>query len=70
MKPGLLKSIVNDLGLKNVVVEYTRKPMIWLEPGIGGYIIRKIIKLTSHTLKLFPFKCRLLSPYIIIYAEK
>jgi hypothetical protein len=70
MKIKRLKNIVLDIGLKNITVEYSRKPMIWLEPGVAGTLIRKIIKLFSHALKLFPLKCRLLSPYIIIYAEK
>jgi len=70
MKPALLKSIALDLGLKNIVVEYSRKPMVWLEPKASTAFIRKLVKLFSYVLKFFPVKCRLLSPYIIVYAEK
>jgi len=70
MKPALIKSIASDLGLKNVAVEYSRKPMVWLEPQASSAFIRKSVKLFSYVLKLFPIKCRLLSPYIVFYAEK
>jgi SAM-dependent methyltransferase len=70
MKLSVLKRIVTDLGLKTVSVEYTRKPIVWLEPKAGNAFLRKLIKLFSYFLKLFPVKCRLLSPYIIIYSEK
>ena len=70
MDRKLLKNIVSDLGLKNITVEYSRKPMIWLEPKASTEMIRKLVKLFSYGLKLFPVKCRLLSPYIMIYAEK
>jgi SAM-dependent methyltransferase len=70
MKPALLKNIAIDLGLKNIAVEYSRKPMIWLDPKASTVFIRKLVKLFSYMLKLFPVKCRLLSPYIIIYAKK
>lgn len=65
-----LKRICTELGLKNIRVEYTRKPMVWLEPKPGKEvrIKRFIVKLLSCALKLFPVKCRLLSPYIIISA--
>lgn len=70
MKPDLLKSFTIDFGLKNIVVEYSRKPIVWIEPKASTTFIRKLVKVFSYALKLFPFKCRLLSPYIIIYAEK
>ena len=72
MKIQNLRKIIGELKLKNSEITYTRKPMLWLEPkpGIKNKIARKIVKIFSHALKLFPVKCRLLSPYIIIYAEK
>jgi len=70
MKPALLKSIALALNLKNITVEYSRKPMVWLEPNVSSIWVRKFIKLCSYALKLFPIKCRILSPYIILYAEK
>ncbi|GHU94493.1 hypothetical protein FACS1894156_2740 [Bacteroidia bacterium] len=70
MKIPFLKSILTELELKNISVEYSRKPMVWLEPTAGNAFVRKMVKLFSYFLKLFPIKCRLLSPFIIIYAEK
>jgi hypothetical protein len=70
MKIPFLKKIVTELGLKNTQVEYTRKPMVWLAPKASNVLIRKMVKLFSYFLKLFPIKCRLLSPYIVIYAER
>jgi SAM-dependent methyltransferase len=70
MKFSVLKDIITDLGLKNISIEYTRKPMVWLEPKVCTSFIRKAVKLFSHFLKLFPVKCRLLSPYIVVYAKK
>jgi hypothetical protein len=69
MKKEYLKNILSELELKNIKVEYSRKPIVWLEPGIGTKSGRMCVKLFSHALKLFPVKCRLLSPFIIIYAE-
>lgn len=65
----LLKQTVTELGLKNISVEYTRKPMIWLEPKDENMQLRKMVKLLSFMLKLFPIRCRLLSPFIMIYGE-
>ncbi|MDR3367162.1 MAG: class I SAM-dependent methyltransferase [Prevotellaceae bacterium] len=70
MKLSTLRNIATDLGLKNISVEYSRKPIVWLEPAAGSKLLRKLIKLLSYFLKLFPVKCRLLSSYIIVYAER
>jgi SAM-dependent methyltransferase len=70
MKLNTLKQLISEMNLVNTTVEYTRKPIVWLEPHAGNATLRKFIKLFSYFLKLFPVKCRLLSPYIIIYAEK
>jgi hypothetical protein len=71
MKLSTLRSIASDLGLKNITAEYTRKPMVWLEPKASNApLLRKLVKLLSYFLKLFPLKCRLLSPFIVVYAEK
>lgn len=69
MNITLLKQTVTELGLKNISVEYTRKPMIWLEPKNKNMLLRKMVKLLSFILKLFPVRCRLLSPFIMIYGE-
>lgn len=72
MKINNLQQICRDLKLQNITVDYSRKPMLWLEPkpGLGNKLGKLLVKIASHSLKLFPVKCRLLSPYIIIYAEK
>jgi len=70
MIPSYLKSILHQLKLKNIAVKYSKKPIVWLEPGVGNRGGRLLIKGLSYMLKLFPVRCRLLSPFIIIYAEK
>ncbi len=72
MIPQRLRDILASLPLKNAKVEYTRKPMLWLEPqkGIKNKLARKVVKLFSHAIKLFPIPSRLLSPYIVLTAEK
>lgn len=64
-----LRQIMNQLNLSGATIEYTSKPMLWIEPKptIGNKIARICIKMMSHVLKLMPIKCRLLSPYIVIY---
>lgn len=68
----LLKEICKRLNLKNIKVEYTRKPMVWLEPkpGIVNKTGRILVKVISYFTKLFPIKGRFLSPYIVIWGEK
>ncbi|MDR0972944.1 MAG: class I SAM-dependent methyltransferase [Prevotellaceae bacterium] len=72
MNRRLLRQIAAELGLKDIQVEYTRKPMVWLEkkPGQGRAILRVMIKLLSYAMKLFPIKCKLLSPFIVLAARK
>ncbi|MGL5913063.1 MAG: hypothetical protein ACRCZB_02775 [Bacteroidales bacterium] len=71
MHISFLKDCLNSLPLKNLTIKYSRKPMLWLEPKPQqSKILRGIIKLLSKALKLLPIPCKLLSPYIIIYAEK
>lgn len=65
-----LKEIMQTFNLHNVSVDYLGKPMLWLEPKPENIKKRKWVKLLSYTLKLFPVKGRLLSPYIAIYARK
>lgn len=72
MIPARLEQICKELGLKNIQVEYTPKPMVWLEPkpGLKAKAGKVLTKTLSYALKLFPIKCRLLSPYIVISAQK
>ena len=72
MKVDTLKKIMEHAGLKSWNVEYTRKPMVWLEPkpGIINNIGRNLIKIFSYFIKLFPIKGRFLSPFIIISAQQ
>lgn len=67
-----LENISLDLSLKNIIVEYAGKPMIWLEPkaAIGNRIARVFVKCLSYSLKLFPIKSKIFSPYIVIKANK
>ena len=61
-----------ESGLSCCKVEYTRKPIVWLEPkpGFLNAIGRILIKGLSYLIKLFPVKGRFLSPFIIISARK
>jgi len=72
MKIDNLKTILKLSGLPIWKVEYTRKPMVWLEPkaGVQNAIMRKLIKGFSYFIKLFPIKSRLFSPYIILTASR
>ncbi|MDR2911386.1 MAG: class I SAM-dependent methyltransferase [Bacteroidales bacterium] len=66
-----LKEIMQQFDLSAVHVEYTRKPMVWLEPKTSASpFLRKAVKLLSYALKMFPIKSRFLSPYIVISAKK
>jgi SAM-dependent methyltransferase len=66
-----LREIMNGFDLRNVKVEYTRKPIVWLEakPTISRRI-KMTVKILSYMLKLFPIRCRFLSPYIVISADR
>ena len=70
--PSRLRAILGSLPLKDVKVQYTAKPMLWLEPqkGVKNKIARKVVKFFSHAMKLFPVPSRLMSPYIVLTAEK
>lgn len=72
MIPSRLREITASLPLENVKVQYTRKPMLWLEPkkGTANAIARKVVKLASYAIKVLPIPSRLLSPYIVISARK
>jgi len=67
-----LRQIMDQLNLSGATIEYTSKPMLWLEPKptIGNKIARMCIKMMSHVLKLIPIKCRFLYPYIVISQQK
>jgi hypothetical protein len=71
MKIKNLEVIMKETGMKSWSIDYTRKPIVWLEPkpGLMNAIGRKLVKCFSYFIKLFPIKCRLLSPYIIISAK-
>lgn len=67
-----LSNIMTELAVNDIKIEYTKKPMIWLEPKptLGNKIARVFVKTFSLFLKLFPFKGRFLSPYIVVNAHK
>jgi len=72
MKINVLNEIMNSIDLKNFIITYAGKPMIWLTPQntLTNKLFRPFVKIISHALKLFPIRSRLLSPYIIIKAAK
>jgi len=72
MKIEKLKKIMQNTNLRSWKIEYTSKPMVWLEPkpGIFNKTGRTLIKYFSYFIKLFPIKGRLLSPFIIISAQR
>ena len=72
MVPVRLAGICRELGLTDIRVEYTRKPMVWLEPKPGEKrrAACLLVKTVSYGLKMFPIKCSWLSPYIVISAIK
>ena len=72
MKICVLNDIMNSIDLKDYIITYVGKPMIWLAPKntLTNKIFRPFVKLLSYFIKLFPIRSRLLSPYIIIKATK
>lgn len=70
MEIPYLEEIMETFGLRDVSVGYLGKPMLWLEPKPEHRKRRKWVKMLSYSIKLFPVKGKLLSPYIAIYARK
>jgi len=71
----LLQNICQDLGLKNIQVEYTGGFMLWLENESTQPLWVKIFKKACWIpLKIFfkivPIETKLFSPYILITAQK
>lgn len=66
-----LKCIMSGFNLSNVKIEYTAKPIVWLEPKPTKWnkITRVVVKTLSWFIKLFPIKSKLLSPYIVITGK-
>lgn len=68
-----LKNIMNQYNLSNVKVEYINKPMVWISSNkktIRRKITKKIVRMVSFFIKLFPIPCKFLSAYIVISAIK
>lgn len=72
MDMNYLRPILYDLNLKNIKMEYLNKPMLWLskQDNFVNSIVRKIVKILSYFVKLFPFRSKYLSPFIVITAQK
>lgn len=72
MKMEYLKDIMKTSGLKTWSIDYTRKPIVWLEPKPGriNKMGRMLVKMFSYLIKLFPIKGSFLSPYIVISAKR
>ena len=72
MKPQTLRAIMASLPLTNCEVVYSGRPMVWLEKrkGLFARVSRVLVKMFSLALKIFPFKNRFFSPYLILFARK
>ncbi len=75
MDPDFLKSVCEDLGMKNVSARYHGVFMIWLENlKSKGLIFRLLFKITWFIFKvffkIFPVNTRTFSPYIVVTATK
>lgn len=70
MEIPYLKELMQSFELHDISVDYLGKPMVWLEPKPEHLNKRKWVKLLSYSVKPFPLKGRLLSPYIAIYARR
>jgi len=72
MDIAYLSEILNSLQLKNVKIEFSSKPMLWLskQDDFVNSIVRKIVKILSYFVKLFPLRSKYLSPFIVITAQK
>lgn len=72
MDMDYLRPILNELDLQNIKMEYLNKPMLWLskQDKFSNIIIRKFVKIFSYLIKIFPFRSKLLSPFIVITAQK
>ncbi len=71
MSVDYLKKVMHRLDLEKIEVNYTRKPIIWVEPKPTiSKFVKLFVKMLSYFIKLFPIKGRFLSPYIVISAKK
>jgi hypothetical protein len=70
MEIPYLKETMRSFDLHDVTVEYTGKPMVWMEPKPENRNKIKWVKALSYAIKLIPVKGRTLSPFIVIYARK
>lgn len=68
-----LKKIMENFDLSDVKVEYINKPMIWISDQKNTYIrkiLKKIVRIVSFLIKLFPIPSKFLSAFIVISAIK
>lgn len=75
MDISLLKEIAIQLGLKNVECHYYGKFGIWIEnesnKSFFVNLLKKCIWIIGKTItKLIPFESKMMSPYIILSAQK
>lgn len=67
----VLREHCKGLNLSEVEIDYHGKPMVWLEPSAPvSELTRKLVKMLSLFIKLFPVKGSFLSPYLYIKAKK
>ncbi len=72
MDISYLTPIMKSFNLKNFKIEFSDKPMLWLSKRDIKFnnLIRFLVKIASYFVKLIPVKSKLLSPFIVISAQK
>lgn len=72
MDINYLTPIMQSFDLRNLKIEFSDKPMFWLSKQDKKFnkLIRIIVKFASYIVKLFPFKSKIISPFIVISAQK
>lgn len=75
MDLDLLRQVCQELGLKNIQVQYIQRFSVWLEnksqkPLLTRVLVKTIWLVGKVLTKFIPFESRLLSPYIMVQAQK
>lgn len=75
MDLDLLRQVCHELGLRNIQVQYIQRFSVWLEnksdkPLLTRILVKAIWYAGKVLTKLIPFESKLLSPYIMVQAQK
>ena len=66
-----LKSICEELGVKNLKIQYYGKPSIWVEKtSKANPLAKKFIKLANKLISFIPIYNKFFSPFILISGSK